>query len=221
MSSIDAKSLVLTLLSGSKATTGYYGLSDAVANTDGLFDEILASVDSTTRAERLLKWQELEGDTVPVYGESIRTVMRSPAVYVFRNGFRQDTSPLGFRAGSTELQNSNAGRFQTNFQVRGVTQLRLSLFGNNPQQRDDLFLILKELLYRGVPYFSDNGAKGFMVTNARDGQYVIGEGRGAQILHAADIDVQLLVDTTWSSTEETATAILDEYQITPYSEYLS
>ena len=215
MSSVDAKSILFALLKGNKASTGYYGVSDVTDNTDEIYDSVMSSEAEADRVKRLAKWQELKGG-IPVYGESIHTVMRSPAVYVFRNGYRSQGNPLGFLEDTVDSESSNY--FEHEFMARGIDQLRISVFGNTPNQRDELFVIVRELLFRGVSYLSSRGAKGFQILNAKDGQFVVGRGQQATILHGADIDIQLLTQTTWTERERKSSAILTEYQVTPYEE---
>jgi len=218
VSSVDAKGRVVSLLQGSKATTGYYGLSDVRANTDGLWDDILSQWSAQVRTDRLSKLP----DTIPVFGESTRLTRKAPAVYVYRNGFRQDTSPLGFQSGTAEDTQGNPLNYTSNFQVRGIEQIQLMvLAANSPQQRDDMFQCVRELLYRGVPYFSEIGAIGFQVTNARDGQFVTEGAQGSpQIVFAAEIDIQFFTSITWSDRESALSAVEGSFSVIQYQDYL-
>ena len=217
MSSVDAKGRVVSLLQGTKATTGYYGLADVKANTDGLFDDILDQWPEAIRSERRANYP----NTIPVFGESTRLTRRAPAVYVYRNGVRQDNSPLGFQDFTEEDSLGNPKKYDSMFQVRNIEQLQLLvLAANSPQQRDDLFQIVRELLYRGVPYFSEIGAIGFQVTNARDGQFVTEAQGSSQIVYAAEIDVQFFTSITWTDRADVRGAVHGSFSVTQYEDYL-
>lgn len=216
MSSIDAKGRVVSLLSGTKAETGYYGLTDAISNTDGLFDNILSQWSASIRQER----RQRLPDSIPVFGESTRLTRKAPAVYVYRNGVRQDNSPLGFQSFTGQDTEGNPKKFQF-FQVRNVENLQcLVLSANSPQQRDDLFLVVRELLYRGVSYFSSIGAIGFQVTNARDGQFVTENAQGSsQIIFAAELDIQFFTSLTWEERNDVRGQVEGSFSVISYTDY--
>ena len=215
MSSMDAKGAVLALLMGTKAVTGYYGLPDVMANTNGIWDNILSHVDSGVRTSRL----ESLPDSIPVRGEYPRTRKKEPGVYVYRNGWSQDASPLGFAASTQEDTLGNSSMYNATFEVRGLEKMQVMILAaNTPIVRDDLFLVIKELLYRGVSYLSDQGILGFQVTSARDGQFTQEE--KPHFVHAAEINFQVFTTTTWTDRADKVRAVESSFEIVQYEDYI-
>lgn len=227
MSSTDSKAAVIQLLKGSKATTGYYGLIDVLANTDGIWDEILAKTPYSTddRARRLARLNEVgktQGSTepkIPVYGEARRTNRKYPAVEVYRNGFRQGMSPLGYELDVQDDADENPLKFQTEAFVGGIEQLKIMVIAIEPTMRDDLYLAVRELLYRGIGYFSSLCAVGFNIISARDGQIPLMD-TPQQIASVVEIDLQFFTEISWLERNDRAGKVNHSFKIVQYSDVL-
>jgi len=199
MASTNAKKLVIELLNGSKATTGQYGLSDVYANTDLITDDIfqLYSADERTRIQD--RWTETP---VKVAGEYSRSNYTAPRIIVLRSSDNERPETLGDYMG-LDSASSTADSFREHHTYGTYLDERLSLViqaaGHGPGQRDDLYLVLRELIIRARQYLISNGMHTLQWRDGRDGDGFRPD-KGPHIIHEARATLQYINQLTWTET---------------------
>lgn len=200
MSSVNAKKRILDLLSGSYASTGYYGFSDIYADTDGLAQNIW-SAPTYSDANRTAIMAALTAKPVTLLNEYPRTVAQLPAVFVYRIG---DGESRGFVGDySDEDEDGSTWQYESHeygADLQETIGLSLWTSSNGPGQRDDLFLALRELLIRGRGYLHAAGLLVAEYKSGADGQHYRPEEQ-PHIVHTADIQISLINPLRWTERE--------------------
>lgn len=227
MPSLDMKRAVIDLLTGSFATTGYYGLTDVYNNTlqssgVGLADDIFSQKEATERAEDLAHWLKYP---ISVTGEYVRFEYTVPKICVLRVSDRERPEYLGdFRSQDSDASNSvfETCTFGSEFDESVVLIVQAGGAGSKAN-RDDIYLALRELIIRGRGYFEGLGAQALMWQNGRDGEGYQPD-KSIHIVHEARATLSFVNSLTWRSRGERITevkGILNEYpggavEIDPY-----
>jgi len=201
LSSINVKKLVRDLLKGTKATTGYYGLPDLVANTDSIISEIY-SADGYTATElaALAAWYAGRV-TFPVLAEYPRTVQDLPAVFVFRQGDSEiERGIVGEFVGTDEDEDTDF----TATEIYGSIfseQISIHIWATGDgAMRDDLYIAVRELIMRAVSYFASADVM-FEWKAGKDGQ-LYEESERPRIIHQAQATLSCTSSIQWTSTGE-------------------
>lgn len=203
MPSVNAKKRIRDLLSGTKATTGYYGLGDLLTNTDDIISEVLAAptYSDTERANAIAWYAGLEA--IPVRGEYPRKEARFPAVYVYRvsdgevpNGPLGDAYGVAPEGTGTDEQEALCWGTRVSEQI----QIQIHVDGE-PGLRDDLYLFVREFVLRGRVYLHDGGVQTAVWVSGQDGDSYQ-PGKSPHIVHTALATVRCELDITWTDTRD-------------------
>lgn len=198
MAAPNVKKLLLTLLGGTFAQTGYYGLPD-LATTPALLADIYqapayTSQDRTRLASFFLR-------NIPVMGEYPQEAALLPAVFVQRTGSAEQRTLLGDEMGFADDLDDD----ETAVSVQGTLlneNYQVSIWATGgTEMRDTLFLAVRYLLLRGRHYLHSAGVMGLEMTSGRDGQMFRPQD-DPLVLHAADISLSCVVPLEWTTTQE-------------------
>jgi hypothetical protein len=171
MPSINAKKLIRNLLEGSKATTGYYGLADLAANTDGIVSEIYAG-EAYTDAERASIAAWLASKPIRVFPEYPRDVADLPAVFVWRVS-DGEASPgvLGDYLGDDDDDDNDLFAESARYGTWFNEQISVNMWAyGDGAMRDDLYLAVREIIIRGRQYLHAAGLITCEWKSGQDGQ---------------------------------------------------
>lgn len=210
MASLNMKRAVISLLTGTKATTGYYGLSDVYDNTDDLADNIFWQFSTTERSAILALWS---ANSVQVKGEYVRSNYTTPRIIVLRSSDSERLDHAGDYLGLDD-DASDADNLHEHHQYGSdfdeSVQLIVQAAGHGPGQRDDLYMVLRELIIRARPYFENLGASNLLWRNGRDGEGFRPD-KSPHIVHEATATLSYFNRMTWSEKATRITRIRSNY----------
>jgi len=210
MSSPNLKKLLRNLLTGTKATTGFYGFGDFAANTDDIIGEIFTSP-TYTDAERTriaAFFAELDETgkvkrSIPVLSEYPRYVADLPAIFVFRRSDAESTPGLLgdlYEDYDEDLSTDFSHADKHGTHLTETVELHLWATGDGAL-RDDLYLAMRELVTRGRKYLIDGGVEIPQWGNGKDGQLYMEDVR-PNIVHTAEATLTARVPLTWTESGE-------------------
>ena len=197
MASVDMKQAVIDLLGGSYSTNGYYGLSDVYANTDEIADNIFSQRTAAYRAAMLVKWNETN---IKVKGIYSRSNYVAPKICVFRssdterNDFAGDY--LGVNKALSDVDALNEWHtYGSDFDE--TLEVVIQAAGDGPGQRDEIYLMTRELIIRARPYFTALGVDEVIWRRGSDGDG-FKPGNAPHIVHEASASLSYINHMTWS-----------------------
>lgn len=202
MSTQDAKKRLIDLLKGTKAVTGYYGLPDVVAGTDEILFEILGGKEySTTEKTEIQAWvtglKKIE--VLPAYPHRVQQL---PAVFVYRaDDSEMEGGPLGDYLGMDQDLSTDDSQVLM-YGVLNDERLSINIWSiGEPERRDWLYLIVKELVLRGRLWFSEADIAISAWKNGKDGQLYDPDAE-PHIIHRAQATLVTKTVTQWPESVE-------------------
>lgn len=201
MASPNAKRRIQTLLRGTKATTGYYGLGDLVANTDDIISKIYVAPDYTD-ADRTQIATWMARREIPVLSEYPRTNADLPCVFVFRTSDSETPNGiLGYEGGCDEDLTTDETEYMQRVTMAEET-IQLAVWAVGASMRDDLYLAVRELCFRAARgYFEGMGIEAPEWVNGKDGQMFRPEAN-PQIIHTAEATIRCRTTPSWTVERE-------------------
>lgn len=196
MASVNMKRAVITILNGSKATTGYYGLSDVYADTDDIAQDIFWQYSSAERSAILAKWA---ASPIRVSGEYALSDFASPKIMVLRSSDRERNDHIGDYTG-VDSTLSDADDFFEHHEYGTEFDESVSLIvqvaGHGPGQRDDVYMVMREIILRARPYFHGLGLVTMVWADGRDGEGFRTD-MSPQIIHEARASLRYINSIRW------------------------
>lgn len=171
MANTNVKKVVIDLLRGTKAATGFYGLGDVGLNTDSILSDIYGpEYTDTDRADIQSNFASFSMGQF-VRGEHIRQQQFLPCICVIRAGESEQRTFLGRALGRVNA----GGLFQTG-QSRGSIHrenLRLEVRTSGadaPDIRDKIYMALRWVVTQGMHYLHQNYVIAPTWSDGQDGQ---------------------------------------------------
>lgn len=179
MSSPDVVYQVKRLLEGIKSTTGYYGWQDVVANTDSILDDFFAQRGLETGELAQIKTAYAVADRVSFDLDYPYEIEQLPHIFIIHTGDEPSPqTPMGRQLGPDHTLDDDTNVYL----VTGIKRMETVMIGMaaaDPESRNDIYLIVRELLWRMVPgliakniiepQFFGGRTGGFNMTNVHDG----------------------------------------------------
>jgi len=203
MASVNMKKRIIDLLNGTYAANGYYGLADVYADTDDLAEQVW-NAPTYSDADRTAILASLNEKNVNVFGEYPRHVQDLPALFVYRASDAEPPgkTPLGGYLGEEDsLGTDSQGVKVWGTYLEETMTLSLWTSSNGPGQRDDLYLLVRELIIRGREWFHDAGVDTLEWKSGKDSQMFRPDAI-PQIIHTAEATIGYYNTLFWNEKQD-------------------
>lgn len=197
MASVNMKRAVITLLQGTKVSTGYYGLQDVYDNTDSLADDILWQFSAAERATTFTRWA---ANPIKVTGEYARSNYQAPKIMVLRSSDSERLDFAGDYIGVNETLSENDSFHEWHewgSDLDESVQLIIQAPGHGPGNRDDIYMVLRELIIRARKYFEALGLSNLLWQQGSDGDGFQPD-KSPHIVHEARATLRYINPLRWS-----------------------
>jgi hypothetical protein len=211
MPSLNSKKIIRNLFEGSKATTGYYGLSDLAANTDSIVGDIYAG-GAYTDAERagIASW--LTSTPIRVFPEYPREVADLPAIFIWRVNDGETQGFLGDYVGDDDDDEDDLFDETSRYGVWFTEQISVNIWAyGDGAMRDDLYLAVREIFIRGRKYLHESGLIVCEWKSGQDGQMYRPE-YIPNIVHTAEASIHCEAPLYYTSKQPAIRQLRSNYQ---------
>lgn len=217
MASANLKKRLIDLLSGSHASTGYYGFADLAINAELVADIYEEEYDAAGQLKMMTWFAER---SISVIGEYPRGPEQLPAIVVQRvQDSEYARGPLGHAFGPDRSADTNTD-ISLVWGTRSQETFQISVWAlESTAMRDVLYLALKELLFRGRAYLeAPKPIELLTFRGGRDTQQDVGTLKEPLIIHQAVLTIEAKTKTTWKESRAKATELKGSSEFTQWKD---